>query len=48
MVCLKKFQTYNPKTKRFVKIKKMENGKTKIVDVKTSKIKIPFKGVKIK
>ena len=42
------FQSYNPKTKAYVKFKKMKSGKTTIVNVKQTNPMKPFKGVKIK
>lgn len=41
----KKFQKYNPKTKSWVKYKKMKNGKTEILNVKEKEPKKPFKGI---
>lgn len=40
------FQTYNKKTKAWVKYKKLKNGKSKIVNVKQVRPATPFKGVK--
>lgn len=45
---MKTYQTYNKKTKAYVKIKKMKNGKTKIVNVKQKNPKKPFSGVPVK
>jgi len=39
------FQSFNARNKAWVKIKKMKNGKTKILNVKQVKPKVPFKGV---
>ena len=42
------FQSFNPRTGRWIKFKKMANGKTTIMDVKQRLPKKPFKGVKKK
>ena len=42
------FQTYNKKTKAWVKMKRCSTGKTKILDVKQKEPMKPFKGVKKK
>ena len=42
------FQTFNKKTKAWVKFKKMASGKTTILDVKQRLPKVPFKGFSIK
>ena len=39
-------QKYNKKTKCWVKMKKLKNGKYKIMNVKEKEPKKPFKGVK--
>lgn len=40
-------QSYNPRTKRWVKYKKYADGRTKITQVKKTNPQREFKGVKI-
>lgn len=42
------FQVYNKKIGAWVKMEKLKNGKTKILNVKQSKPKVEFKGIKKK
>ena len=39
------FQSFNPRTKAWVKYEKMKNGRTKIVNVKQKNPGTPFAGV---
>lgn len=44
---MKTFQSWNPKTKRYVKFD-MKGGRPRVVDVKQQNPAQPFKGVPIK
>lgn len=41
----KVFQSYNSRSESWVKFKTMPNGRTRILDVKESMPKKPFKGI---
>lgn len=40
-------QVFNKRNNSYVKIEKMSNGKTRILDVKQKEPSKPFKGVKV-
>jgi len=42
------FQKFNPRTKAYVKMKRLPSGKVKILDVKQKNENKPFKGIKIR
>lgn len=42
------FQSFNSKTKAYVKMKTLPSGKVKILDVKQHQDNKPFKGIKIR